>query len=97
MVLVDWTQEELAKRSGVAQRTVSGILNLQGDARVDTVDRLAQACGLRGWHLIMDDLPNDIEQCRSIAKMIENYLASDGAAQDYINHIAEREGTYKKK
>lgn len=49
------TQTALAKRSGVAQTTISNYLNpdsYEGAPTLDKIAALAQAFGLEAWHLI---------------------------------------------
>ena len=49
------TQTALAKRSKVAQTTISNYLNpdsYSGAPNLDKIARLAQAFGLEAWHLI---------------------------------------------
>ena len=48
------TQGALFRKSGVAQATIGRILTGKGEnARIETVDRLANAYGLQGWQLMV--------------------------------------------
>jgi len=49
------TQMALAKRSGVAQTTISNYLrpaSYEGAPQLDKIEKLAKAFGLEAWHLI---------------------------------------------
>lgn len=53
-----WVQTDLAKASGVAQRTVSNILMGKHGTRLDVVDSIAKAFGLTAADLLDERLPN---------------------------------------
>jgi transcriptional regulator with XRE-family HTH domain len=52
------TQVKLAKRSGVAQTTISNMLNpgtsAMASPKLDSVEKVAQAFGLATWQLLLD-------------------------------------------
>ena len=47
-----WTQEDLEHQSGVSQRYISRIESAKVAATVDTVQKLAEALGVDGVHLL---------------------------------------------
>lgn len=48
------SQSSLHRRSGVAQATIGRILSKGGEnARIETVEKLAKAYGLRAWQLLI--------------------------------------------
>lgn len=89
--LAGWSQNKLAEKTGVSQRTISGIINMEVSPSVDTAEALAEGFGLTGFNLISENLPNDLERCKSIRELVDNYLKSDEGSQDYLLHVAERE------
>lgn len=52
-----WTERETAKRAGVHQKTINKALNMYGDPTINTVDKIGGAFGLKGWQLLIQNLP----------------------------------------
>jgi transcriptional regulator with XRE-family HTH domain len=88
-------QSDLARKSGVNQKTISNIVHGKNAPNLDKVDAIAKAFGLDAWHLILPNLPEEIANGGAIAQLVENFLASDSESRKYINHVAEREAAYK--
>lgn len=95
MATREWNQVQLAKRSGVNQKTISNILNGRNTPTLDILDQIAAAFGLNVWHLILPDLPADLVNGGTIERLFENFIASGEKGREYINHVAEREAKYK--
>lgn len=97
MSLHGWSEPELARRSGVAQKTINNILHKVYRAKIETADQLAKAFGLEGWHLILPNLIQDIQSGSTITRLIAAYLESPEDGQKIILGIAEREAQRKAK
>lgn len=95
--LKGWTESELARQSGVAQKTINNILHKVYRAKIETADQLAKPFNLEGWHLIHPSLINDIHAGGTISRLIEAYLHSAEEGQRIILGIAEREAQRKSK
>jgi transcriptional regulator with XRE-family HTH domain len=68
------TQAQLAKKSGVAQKTVSNILNFEATTRsltMENADKIARAFGLQLWHLCIPDLPLELMTDDTLERVIE--------------------------
>lgn len=90
-----WVQMDLAKASGVSQRAVSNICNPQGPSpTLKTVDAVASAFNLEGWHLIMPSLLSDLDNGSSIAALLRNYDQAEADGKRHILRIAEREAEF---
>lgn len=87
---------DLARISGVSQRTVLNIINADTDARLDTVDAIAEAYGLAGWHLIIPTLPADLIDSPAISKMVGYYAKMPPEDRSYIDTTIAREASRKK-
>lgn len=96
MELTGWNAKEVSKRSGVSPRMVSYILTKDRVASIEIAEDLAAAFNLEGWHLIMPNLPQDLEHTKSLSKLIQNYISAGAEGQDMISRIAEREAKYGK-
>lgn len=90
------SEEALEKRSGVAQKTINNILNEASAATLDTLDKIAGAFGLTAWHLIMPNLPDELISSPSMEKLYRSYVSASKEGRALIEHVAEREGKYKK-
>lgn len=89
-----WDQVDLAKKSGVSQKTVSNILNEMKVPGLDTVDKLAGAFGLNLWQLIMPGLVDDLRSPTSIREVYEAFRKTNDKGKEFILSVAEREAEY---
>lgn len=96
MELSGWNVEEVAKRSGVSKRMVSYVISMERKASITIAEDLAKAFNLEGWHLIMPNLPRDLEQSKALRRLIDDYIGSDNEGRDMISKVAEREAKYGK-
>lgn len=88
-------QEGLAKRAGVSQRTVGNMLNAKGPSpKLDSVDKVARAFGLEGWHLISPVLLDDLKSGGSLGRLFDSYLKSSTTGRQHIQRVADREAEY---
>ena len=90
-------QTELAKMSGVSQKTISNILKGTQTPTIETADLLAAAFGLEGWHLIMPNLPSDLVSSPTIEALFSSFLGASAGGREMIIKVAEREAEYNKK
>ena len=80
-------------KGAVSQRTIANILSNEKIPRIDTVDTIAAAYGLSGWHLISPTLVDDLDQSPTLKKLISDYLHSPADAQRLISELADREAS----
>lgn len=91
-----YTQKGLADRAGVSQRTISNLLDPEKHSpTLESVDAVAAAFGLEGWHLIIPTLVDDLEGDTSIASMVKAYMRSSQNGKRHILRVAEREAEYQ--
>lgn len=91
------SQASLAKRSGVAQTTLSNWLDpTRGRSpQIDKLDRVAAVYGLEVWQLLIPGLPDDLVLDRHLRRLVSNYRnITDSAVRDRIDRIAEAEAEY---
>lgn len=89
------SEAALAKRSGIAQKTINNIRNGVSAPTLDTIEALASAFNLTGWHLIMPNLPEELISGKSLERLYRAYVAASQEGRGYIDHVAERESGYK--
>lgn len=90
------SEQALAKRAGVAQKTINKILNNQSAPTLDTISRLAAAFGLNNWHLIMPNLPDELISSKDLERLYKSYILASQEGREYIVHAAEREAEYRR-
>jgi len=93
------TQLTLAKRAGVGQATLSGLLSDEPGApkrnpRADTVDKLADYFDIPAWVLCLPDVPLDMLLGGEVQIIMDNLVAATPAGRDTIRRLAEAEGRY---
>lgn len=88
------SEATLARRSGVAQKTINNIRNGISVPTLDTVESLAAAFSISSWHLILPNLPDDLIASREVEAFWNNYVRASQAGRRYIHHAAEREAEY---
>lgn len=93
----DWTEKDLAIKSGVAQKTVNNALHQRTATSIDNADRMGRAFGLDGWQMIKPGLIREIEAGGAIDQVVSLYLESGSEGQEMILRIAEREAKYAAK
>lgn len=94
MTTTGWNQVEVAKRSGVSQKSISKILRREMVPTIELADKLAAAFGLSGWHIIMPDLPRDLVGSTSLERLFKDFISSDQAGRELIQHVAAREAKH---
>ena len=96
MRIKEMSQAELARQSGVSQKTISNILNpeVEQSPSIETAEKLAKPFGLEGWHLIMPNLPEDLLTSPSLEKLLNSYISSSVAGREMIDRVAQREAEY---
>lgn len=65
----NWGQQELHRRSTVAQSTIGRILRRETAADVETIGQLAKALGLQPWVLLVPDFGETASLLASIAAL----------------------------
>lgn len=84
----------LAKRSGVSAKTINNMTNTRYNVTLDSVDAVARAFGLSGWHLIMPNLPADLIESRSLENLVTRYAGLPAEGRDQVERTADREAEY---
>lgn len=91
------SQAELARRSGVSQKSISNWLApARGVApQLDKLEPIARVYGLEVWQLLVPDLPDDMLLLDHLKKLVANYQQiKSERAREYIDRVAEAEATY---
>lgn len=95
MAIRDWTQVQLAEKSGISQTMISSILREQSGCSVENADALAHAFGLTGWHLLMPGLTEDLLKSKAVQTLLESYIDASPEGKALIDAMAIRESKLK--
>ena len=91
------TIETLVAKSGVSRRMISYIFDGGRMPTIDTVEKLADAFGLRGWHLTFPNLDIEIAKSGGLDKLLTSYSSASELGRDFISRMADHEAKKEKK
>lgn len=89
-----WSQEEIERRSGVAQKTVSNIVR-SGSTMTNKLASIAYAFGMEPWMLLVKNAW-EIAQPKKLGGLLSSYMECSRDGQEHIENTAEREVEYQK-
>lgn len=90
MEAMDWSEHDLAKKSGVSQKAINNLLNKTTGCTITTAEKLARPFGLTGWQLMLNELPADAAFANSLTQLVARFLKADQKGRDFILGAAER-------
>lgn len=79
------SQAELARRSGISQTHIGGILRGESSATVEIADALARPLGTNGWIIIKPDLPDELLISSALRDLVDGYCNADTAGREFID------------
>ena len=85
-----WKARDLASRCSVSFRQIHNILNGTSVPSVETVDELARAFGLRGWHLLIPQLPDELLASVAVERLMDDFMAADPEGRDLALRVLRR-------
>lgn len=92
------SQAELGRKSGIAQRTISTLLDRANptaiNPRTKTLEQLASYFDVPGWQLLVPDMPLELLVSKRLTKLIENYRDAPEDGRVQVERIAESEVKY---
>jgi transcriptional regulator with XRE-family HTH domain len=91
------TQQQLAKKADVAQRTISNILNASNEPGIEKINKIARVFGLEGWQLQMPNIPDDMLMSGVVHKVMDALTQATPEGREMIGRLAEREAHYSKR
>jgi transcriptional regulator with XRE-family HTH domain len=90
MTAMDWSEHDLAKRSGVSQKAINNLLNRTTGCTITTAHKLAAPFGLTGWQLMIQDIPADAAFASTLTHIVCKFLKSDASGRAFILNAADR-------
>ena len=87
---------EVARRSGVDPKTINNMVHGRYDPRPEKADQVAEVFGIRGWQLLIPDLPVDMLANGTLESVIRNYVSASVEGRDSIQRVAEMAAKYGK-
>lgn len=83
-----WKQTRVAAEGGIAQRTVSNVLNKTNDPGTEVIEALGRAFKVPGWTLLIPGVRPEILDSKELPNLVNTYL--DAASKPLSTVIAER-------
>ena len=90
MKAMDWSERDLAKKSGVSQKAINNLLNRTTGCTITTAEKLARPFGLTGWQLMLEEIPSDAAFGNTLTNLVVKFLNSDKRGRAFILDAAER-------
>lgn len=90
MKAMDWSEHDLAKKSGMSQKAINNLLNMSTGCTITTAEKLAKPFGLTGWQLMAGELPADVAFGNSLTQIVVKFLKTDDKGRALIRDVAER-------
>lgn len=90
MTAMDWSEHDLAKKSGVSQKAINNLLNQATGCTITTAEKLARPFGLSGWQLMIEDIPADHAFSSTLTEVVRKFLRADEKGREFILSAAER-------
>jgi transcriptional regulator with XRE-family HTH domain len=95
MKLHQLDQHQIAKRTGISQKTFSNILTASVSTSIKNVATIAETFRVPIWALLDDRLPP--QHSKRVGRLLAQWLASDDAGREHIEMVAERESGLTKR
>lgn len=96
------TQQALAARSGVSQRTISNYLNPENrstgsrgkapSAKLTEIERVARALGVEVWHLLRPTTPVEIDLWENVERLYESMRDNASRQMPLVLHEPDAPG-----
>jgi transcriptional regulator with XRE-family HTH domain len=90
-----WTQTDLAKRSGVSQKTISNMLGERGASSIENVDAVARAFGMDCWQLLLPGMVDAAGRSRDLGRLKRAWDVLEEDGREHVMRVAEREARYQ--
>lgn len=92
------SQQKLAKRAGLAQRTVSDLLSYgrtsSKSPTLSTIEKIAASFDVPTWLIQVPHLPDDLLRSHRLSRLVENYVEAPERGRENVDRIAESEMHY---
>lgn len=90
MTAMEWSEHDLAKKSGVSQKAINNLLNRATGCTITTAEKLARPFGLSGWQLMIEEVPADEAFANTLTQVVRKFLRADEKGREFILSAAER-------
>lgn len=73
------------------EKTVNNAINARHDAKISTLNSIAEALKLPLWVLLIPDLPSELlhdPDAQRLVRLVQNFLASSGEGRVHIENVA---------
>lgn len=88
------------KQGAVKEKTVNNALNGRHDAKIGTLNAIAEALGLPLWVFLIPDVPEEFLTDKDkdrLVRLVNHYISSHGEGRAHIENIAAAAAYQSKK
>lgn len=90
MQAMEWSEHELARRSGVSQKAINNLLNKTTGCTITTAEKLAKPFGLTGWQLMIEKIPADAAFSNTLTNLVLKFTSADDQGRAFIRSAVDR-------
>jgi hypothetical protein len=75
----------------ITEKTVNNAVKARHNAKIGTLNAIAETLGLPLWVLMIPDLPEEFlrdQDAQRLVRLVQGYLESDGEGRAHIENIA---------
>jgi transcriptional regulator with XRE-family HTH domain len=92
----EWSQTDVAKKTGVSQRQISYMLSCTTSASFETLSAVAGAFGVPGWLLMIDGLSSELLASPRIPLLVASFRDAGPDGRELVERLAEREAVHNR-
>lgn len=84
------SQDQLAKKSGLGQRTISNLIRPETGhmPRIDVIERLADALRVEAWRLLLPDMTVELLRGNGLAEVVHSYVEADERGRGSLESVS---------
>ncbi len=86
-----WSAPELARRAGLAPKTVNNVLRGRHAAQADVLEKIAKALDLELWQMWLPQLPSDARHDETFPRLVTEAARLSPEARARVAHIIDLE------
>lgn len=90
LALMEITENALAQKCHVSQKQINNLTHARTGCGIDALAEMAEVFGCEPWMLLVDDLPQAINQHRRLSRLVKRYVSANDADRDLIEALAEK-------
>lgn len=92
---LEWSETELARRSGVSQKHINNITREKLGCSVEGLYEIAKAFNMPAWQMLIWGRSSSDASAQKLEKLVVTYLNADNSLRQVFDRLASTTGTEK--